>query len=156
MKRSDSKLDTKSIGAGRKIEVPGDDDGLFFIVRGRRSKAYTSDYNRKMVDLRRLFGSNKRKQAQFMAALADLDNELVAKHCLLGWGNFFEDDGKTEIPFSPGLAVELMTTKEDDIYLYAPFQEAVKEAVDEVDNGYQEVEDDVVGKSSSGGNTTAT
>lgn len=156
MKRSDSKLDTKSIDAGRKIEVPGDEDGLWFLVRGRRSKAYTSSHNRKMIELRRLFGNNKRKQAQFMAALTDLDNELVAKHCLLGWGNFFEDDGKTEIPFSADLALELMTTKEDGIPLYAPFQEAVKDAVDEVDSGYQDVEDDLVGKSSSGGTPAKT
>jgi len=138
MKLSELKVNVKQINDGVWKDVPGDDDGMRMLVRGTRSKAYTKAYDRMLAKFGRMYGRN---QERFTAALKDIEPKLLAEHCLLGWEKFYDEAG-AEVPFTPELAMSLMTDEN-----YPMFQELVRELVKDVDYGYSVSEDDTVEKS---------
>lgn len=138
MKLSDLTLDVNKVDEGVWRDVPGDEDGFRVLIRGRRSDAYKKAQGKAMRATRRSLGRN---QERLMDHVTRIDNECIAKHCLLGWERFFDAKGK-EIPYSEEFSKELMTERR-----YEPFQEIVKDLIDELDSGFQEAEDDVVEKS---------
>ena len=138
MKLTDVTLNIAKVDEGEWRDVPGDEDNLRFFLCGRRSRAYQDAQNKAVFRAQRTLG---RKRQDLMKAMRVIDNECVAEHCLLGWENFLDGKGKP-IPYSAEFAKELMTQRK-----YEPFQEIVKDLVDQIDAGYDDAEEEVVEKS---------
>jgi len=134
----DYTLDLSSVDAGEWKPVIGDEDNLTLKLRGRRCEAYKKAQAKKMRNMRRSLGRN---QAALVEHVQRIDLECIAEHCLLDWKNFL-DQQKKQIPFSEDMAKTLMTDRR-----YEPFQEVVKEMIDEIDNGYDDSKEEVAEKS---------
>jgi hypothetical protein len=131
MKLNDFELNLDAIDSGVWIDDPADDQGFAVRVKGRRTSAYQKAQGAALTKARKL----SRKREIDVSTIQRIDNELVAKHCLLDWKNFF--NGDAPIAYSPELAEKLMTDRK-----YQPFQEFVKLAVDRVDeNDLEDVEE---------------
>jgi len=140
-------LDVEKLDEGEWRDIPGDPDGLQLLLRGRRSQQYKKAQGKALRRARRAMGRN---QDGLIDAITKIDAECIAQHCLLGWRNFFDDEGG-QVPFNPDLALSLMTERR-----YEPFQEMVRDAVDELDNATADMEDEIAGKSSNGSTPTET
>jgi len=134
----DYTLDLNTVDEGEWKPVIGDEDNLTLKLRGRRCEAYKKAQAKKMRSMRRSLGRN---QAALVEHVQRIDLECLAEHCLLDWKNFL-DQQKQQIPFSEDMAKTLMTDRR-----YEPFQEIVKEMIDEIDNGYDDLEEEVAEKS---------
>lgn len=138
MRLSEVTLNTSKVDEGEWKDVLGDEDGLRLFLCGRRSKAYQDAQNKAVFKAQRTFG---RKRQDLMKAMKVIDNECIASHCLRNWENFLDQEG-APIPYTAEFAKELMTHRK-----YEPFQEIVKDLVDQIDSGYDDTEEDVVEKS---------
>jgi len=124
-------MNLDAIDSGVWIDDPADDAGFAVRVKGRRTSAYQKAQGAALTKARKV----SRKREIDVATIQRIDNELVAKHCLMDWKNFF--NGDQEIPYSEELAKTLMTDRK-----YQPFQDFVKMAVDRVDeNDLEDVEE---------------
>jgi len=134
----DYTLDLNAVDEGEWKPVIGDEDNLTLKLRGRRCEAYKKAQGKKMRSMRRSLGRN---QGALVEHVQRIDLECIAEHCLLDWKNFL-DQQKQQISYSEDMAKTLMTDRR-----YEPFQEIVKEMIDEIDNGYDDLEEEVAEKS---------
>ena len=131
MKLSEAKLNLNAIDTVVWVEDPADDAGFAVRVKGRRCMAYQKGQTAALTKARK----TSRKRDIEISVLQKIDNEQVAKHCLLEWRNLFDDNGQ-QVLYSAELAQKLMTDRE-----YQPFQDFVKSAIDRVDeNDLDDVE----------------
>ena len=132
MKLNELELNLDAIDTGVWVDDPADDDGFAVRVKGRRCNGYQKGQTAALTKARK----TSRKRDIEISVIQKIDNEQVAKHCLLDWKNFFDDNGQP-IPYSAELAQKLMTDRK-----YQPFQDFVKSAIDRVDeNDLEDVED---------------
>jgi len=132
MKLNECELNLDAIDTGVWITDPADDAGFAVRVKGRRSPGYQKGQTSALTKARK----TSRKRDIEISVLQKIDNDQIAKHCLLDWKNFF-DDNDQPIPFSQDLATKLMTERK-----YQIFQDFVKSAIDRVDeNDLEDVED---------------
>ena len=140
MRLEDLELDVEQIDDGVWMDVPGDEDGMALKLRGRRSKAYKAGYAR---DLRKVTRANGRNKGNQLQQFQRADAENLAEHCILDWRNFFAGNSENKgepIPYSPETAKQLMTSRKTE-----PFQELVSELVSQIDSGYDDSEEEIVG-----------
>lgn len=131
MNLNEFELNLDAIDTGVWIDDPADEQGFAVRVKGRRASTYQKAQGAALTKARK----TSRKREIDVTTIQRIDNELVAKHCLLDWKNFY--NGDQLIPYSEDLAKKLMTERK-----YQPFQDFVKLAVDRVDeNDLEDIED---------------
>ena len=131
MKLNEVELNLDAIDTGVWIDDPADDAGFAVRVKGRRCNEYQKEQTRRLTVARKA----SRNRDIEISVLQKIDNETVAKVCLLEWKNLFDDNG-VQIAFNKELALKLMTDRK-----YGPFQDFVKSAIDRVDqNDLEDIE----------------
>ena len=136
MKRSSLKLDLDAVDNGKWVGDIPDLEGVRFRVRGTEYLPYQKAMRNAMMTTGR---RQRLQQTVDMDKFTAVQGRLVSEHLLLDWDGIEDDDGAA-FPCTKEAALEAMTDR-----AYRPLQRGVLYAIDIVDTGLTDFQEEAEG-----------